>query len=235
MNTRDTARLLGAVFLFQALASAAWTFLLSSLVVTDDIAATMTNIADDPLRMRASIVLTMLTALGVGSLGALLYVVLHTHHRPLALTALVFYIIEASILAASRIEASALLRVSEQASEAPDPNALRTLGELAHQSAEYGDWLHMMPYAFGASLFYWLFLTSGYIPRALALFGLVVAALAIVGVLVELLGYGVPLVVFLPGLPFELGIGLWLLVKGIEPTELRSDAPLRRVARSGTP
>jgi hypothetical protein len=30
-----------------------------------------------------------------------------------------------------------------------------------------------------------------------------------------LLGYDVPIVVFLPNLPFELTIGIWLMVKGI--------------------
>jgi hypothetical protein len=223
-TTRVTVRLLGAVFLFQAIASAVWTYLLSSLVVSDDIAATMANIADNPTQMRASIVVTMLTALGVGALGALLYTVLERQNKAIARVALVFYTIEAAILATSRIEAFALLRLSEEPIGAKNPDQLRTMAELFERSADYGDWLHMMPYAFGALLFYSLLFTSRYVPRPLAIFGLGAVALAAIGVLVELLGYAVPLVVFLPGLPFELGIGLWLIVKGIDDPDLGQPA-----------
>ena len=43
--------------------------------------------------------------------------------------------------------------------------------------------------------------------------------MAFLGTVVELLGYAVPLFVFLPNLPFELAIRLWLMVKGIRDTE----------------
>jgi hypothetical protein len=73
----------------------------------------------------------------------------------------------------------------------------------------------MFPFALGATLFYSLFLKSGYIPRVLALWGLIGAFLALIGTPFVLLGYDVPMVVFLSILPFELTIGVWLLVKGI--------------------
>jgi len=92
---------------------------------------------------------------------------------------------------------------------------LQTLGNLFYESAEFGDWLHMLPFALGATLFYYLFFKSGYIPQALSLFGLIAALLALIGTPLGLLGYDVPIFVFLPNLPFELGIGLWLIVKGI--------------------
>lgn len=231
---RDTVRLLGAVFLFQAIASAVWTYLLSSLVISDDIAATMANIADNPTRMRASIVTTMLTALGVGALGALLYTVLETQNKAIARVALMFYTIEAAILATSRIEAFALLRLSEEPIDAENLDQLQTLAALFERSADYGDWLHMMPYAFGALLFYSLLFMSEYVPRPLAIFGLGAAALAAVGVLLELLGPAVPLVVFLPGLPFELGIGLFLIFRGIDdPTVRQAATELGDEAKAG--
>jgi NADPH:quinone reductase-like Zn-dependent oxidoreductase len=45
--------------------------------------------------------------------------------------------------------------------------------------------------------------------------GIVVAALALVGELFALLGFDVPLYVYLPILPFELFIGMWLMITGI--------------------
>ena len=68
-------------------------------------------------------------------------------------------------------------------------------------------------------MFYYLFYKSGSIPRNLNYLGLAAAPLALVETLLNLLGFDLPLivymVVFLPNLPFELGIGLWLLIKGI--------------------
>ncbi len=212
---RNTPRLLGAAFLLQAVASAVWTYLLSSLIVTGDISASMTNIANNVLQMRASIVFTMITAIGVAILGALLYIVLHKQNKIIALVGLILYLIEAAILAVSRIAAFSLLRISQESVIAGHPDYLQTLGNLFYEAAEFGDWLHMLPFALGATLFYTLFFKSEFIPRALSLFGLIAASLALIGTPFGLLGYDVPLVVFLPNLPFELGVGLWLLVKGI--------------------
>ena len=220
MNSdKNTPRFLGAAFLLQAVAAAVWTYLLSSLIVTGDISASMTNIANNALQMRASIVFTMITAIGVAMLGALLYLVLHKQNKIIALVALVLYLIEAAILAASRIEAFSLLRISQESVIAGHPAYLQTLGKLFYESAEFGDWLHMLPFALGATLFYYLFFKSGYIPRALSLFGLIAALLALIGTPFGLLGYDVPKIVFLPNLPFELTIGVWLMVKGIRDTD----------------
>ena len=216
MNSdKNTPRFLGAAFLLQAVAAVIWTYLLSSLIVTGDISASMTNIANNALQMRASIMFTMITAIGIAILGVLLYIVLHKQNKIIALVALVLYLIEAAILAASRIEAFALLRISQESLIAGHPAHLQTLGTLFYESAEFGDWLHMLPFALGATLFYYLFFKSGYIPRALSLFGLIAALLALIGIPLGLLGYDVPMIVFLPNLPFELAIGLWLLFKGI--------------------
>ena len=217
MNSdKNTPRLLGAAFLLQAVAALVWSaFLLPPLIVSDSITDTMTNIANNALQMRASIVVTMITAIGIVMLGALLFVTLKKQNMNIALVALGLYLIEAALLAASRIAVFSLLRISQESVIAGHPAYLQTLGNLFYESAEFGDWLHMLPFALGATLFYYLFFKSGYIPRALSLFGLIAALLALIGTPFALLGYDVPIVVFLPNLPFELTIGVWLMVKGI--------------------
>ncbi len=216
MNSdKNTPRFLGAAFLFQAIAAGVWFILLSSLIVTGDISASMTNIANNALQMRASIVVTMFTAIGVAILGSLLFVTLKKQNMKIALVALGLYLVEAAILAASRIEAFSLLHISQESVIAGHPAYLQTLGNLLYESADFGEKLHILPFALGATLFYYLFFKSGYIPRALSLFGLIAASLAVIGSPFELLGYDVPILVFLPNLPFELTIGVWLMVKGI--------------------
>jgi len=182
MNSdKNTPRFLGAAFLLQAVASAVALFiLLEPLIVPGNIAESMTNIANNALQMRASIVFTMITAIGIVMLGVLMYVILKKQNRNLAIVAMGLYLLEAAILAASRIPAFALLLISQESVIAGHPAYLQTLGNLFYESADFGDWLHMLPFALGAILFYYLFFKSGYIPRALALFGLIAASLALI-------------------------------------------------------
>jgi len=217
MNSdKNTPRLLGAAFLLQAVASlVSGLILLQPLIVSGNITESMTNIADNALQMRASIVVEMITAIGIVMLGALLFVTLKKQNMKIALVALGLYLIEAALLAASRIPAFSLLRISQESVIAGHPAYLQTLGNLFYESQSFGYDLHMLPFALGATLFYYLFLKSGFLPRVLSLWGLIAAPLALIGTLFALLGYDVPLIVFLPNLPFELTMGVWLMVKGI--------------------
>jgi hypothetical protein len=217
MNSdKSTARFLGAAFLLQAVASAVGGLvLLQPLIVPGNITQSMTNISNNALQMRASIVVEMVTAIGIVMLGTLLFAILKRQNRNIARVALGLYLVEATILAVSRIPAFALLLASQESVAAGHPDYLQTLGNLFYELQDFGYSLHMVPFALGATLFYSLFFRSGFLPRILSVWGLIAAPLALVGIVVSLLGYNVPIIVFLPNLPFELTAGLYLLVKGI--------------------
>ena len=214
---KNTIRLLGAAFLLQAIASGASALLapIDMLIVSGNIADNMTKIAHNAMGLRASIVAEMITAMGIVMLGSLLYIVLKKQNGTIALVALGLYLIEAAILAASRMPAFSLLRVSQAYVQAGNPVELETLGTLFYEAQSFGNSLHMVAFATGATLFYALFYKAGTVPRPLIIFGLIAAPVALVGTLLALLGFHVPLYVYIPNLPFELGIGLWLLIKGI--------------------
>ena len=82
----------------------------------------------------------------------------------------------------------------------------------------------MVFYCIGGILFYYLFFKSKYVPRVLSLWGIAAASLAFIGYLAILFGYDVPLYVFLPILPFELAIGVWLIVKGFSSSAIVSES-----------
>ena len=221
MNSdKHTPRLLGAAFLLVAVASAVSGLFLAPVdmlapSVSGNISDTMTTIANNALQMRASIVGEMITAIGIVLLGVLLFVTLKKQNGKIALVALGLYLIEAALLAVREILAFSLLRISQESVIAGHPAYLQTLGNLFYESQSFGYWLHMLVFALGATLFYYLFFKSGSIPRVLSLWGLIAAPLAFIGTLFVLLDYKVPLLVFLPNLPFELTIGVWLMVKGM--------------------
>lgn len=215
-SDKNTPRLLGAAFLLQAVASAvSGLVLLGPLLVPGNIIASMTNLASNVLQVRAGIMVEMITVIGLVTLSALLYVTLKKQNGRLALVALGLRLVEVALLAASRISTFSLLHISQESVIAGHPANLQTLGNLFSETQGFTYSLSMLFFSLGGTMFYYLFFKSGYIPRALALFGLIAAPLALIGTLGELLGISVPLLFFLPNLPFELAIGVWLMVKGM--------------------
>ena len=177
--------------------------------------ATMLNIAANPGLLRANIFLDMLTALGVIFLGAVLFVTLRKQNEKIALTALGFYILEVALLAVSRMEAFSLLRFS-QAYAAGQPADCCYLGQVAYEAMEFaGGTLHMLAFCLGAILFYFLLDKARLVPRWMSLWGLITVFPMLVGTVAQIFGYTIPFVFYVPYVPFELAIGLWILVKGI--------------------
>jgi hypothetical protein len=217
MNTvNKTSRVLGVAFLLQAITDLISGLILKlALTVPGDISKTMINIANKPWLMRANILGEITTAVGIIFLGAILFVTLRKQNENIALIALGFYILEAALLAASRIEAFSLLRISQEYVAAGNPAYLQTIGNLAFESMNFGYTLIMLPFCLGAILFYYLLYKSGVAPRALSLWGLITVFPCLIGTLFSVFGYQVPFFVYLPYVPFEFVIGVWILVKGI--------------------
>ena len=213
---RKTCRILGVAFLFQFITSfSSGIFLKSAWFVPEDMSATMLNIAANPGLLRANIFLDMLTALGVTFLGVMLFLVLREQSEKIALTALGFYLLEVALLAVSRMDAFSLLRFS-QAYAAGQPADLLLMGQVSYETLEFvGGTLHMLAFCLGALLFYFLLYRSGVVPRWMSLWGLITTFPMLVGTIAQIFGYTIPFVLYVPYVPFELVVGLWIVVKGI--------------------
>jgi hypothetical protein len=87
MNSdKNTPRLLGATFLLQAVGSVISTLILREpLIVSDSIVDSMANISNNAMQMRASIVVEMITVIGIVMLGALLFATLKKQNMKIAL------------------------------------------------------------------------------------------------------------------------------------------------------
>ena len=215
-SENSSSKVLGVAFLLQAITSLLSGLILRvALIVPGNISESMIRIAGHAWLMRANILGEVATAAGIIFLAAVLFVTLREHNQIMALVALGLYILEAALLAASRIAAFSLLRVSEEYVAGGRPaNLLR----LANQSLEFMDSgyaLLMLPFCFGAILFYYLFYKSRVIPRALSLWGLIAVSLALIGSLLVACGREVSFLIFLPYLPFEFVVGIWILIKGL--------------------
>ncbi len=230
-TTNNTSKVLGAAFLLQAVTSfSSGVFLKQAWFVPGNIGETMLKIANNPWLMRTNILVDMLTALGVTFLGVMLFITLRKQNEKIALTALGLYLLEVALLAASRLEAFSLLRISQEFATAGQPAYLQTLGQVAYESMDFvGNTLHMLVFCPGGILFYYLLYKSGLVPRALSLWGLITVFPMLIGTVSQIFGFTLPFFLYAPYVPFEFVIGVWILVKGVkdapEPASIRQMFP----------
>jgi len=215
------SRVLGVAFLLQFVTSffLSGVFLKPAWLVSGDIRATMLNVADRPWLLQANILVDMLTALGVIFLGVALFTTLRRQGEKTARVALGFYILEAGLLAASKMAAFVFLRLSQEYALAGGPESLLAFGSLALETMDFvGDTLHMLAFCLGAILFYALLYRSRLLPRPLSLWGLVTILPLLLGTLTAMFDVHLPFIVFAPYVPFEFVVGLWITIKGIPQT-----------------
>jgi len=228
MNTASkTSRVLGIAFLLQFFTSlGSGTLLQNAWLVPGSITESMLKIAKTPWLLRLNILVDMLTALGIIFLGAILFITLRKQNEKMALVALGIYIVEAALLAVSRMSAFSLIRISQEFVTAGQPVYLQTMGLVALESMDFtGSTLHMLAFCIGGILFYILLDKARLVPRILSLWGLITVFPCLAATLLVAFGVQVPFYVFLPYVPFELVIGVWILVKGIrEPQQARLSA-----------
>jgi len=230
-SVNKTSRVLGVAFLLQFVTSfSSGAFLRQAWYVPGNISETMLKIANNPWLIRTNIFLDMLTALGVTFLGVILFVTLRKWNEKVALVALGFYILEAVLLAVSRIETFSLLRISHEYAAHGQPVHLQTMGNLAFESMDFvGSTLHMLAFCLGGILFYYLLDKSGIVPRVMSLWGLTAIFPMLIGTVSQIFGYTIPFIFYVPYVPFEFVIGVWILVKGI------NDAPELKLQLASTP
>jgi len=233
MNTvNKTSRILGVAFLLQFVTSFANAmFLRATWYVEGNMTETLIKIAQNPSMLRLNILLDLLTALGVIFLGSMLFITLRKQNEKMALTALGFYILEAALLATSRMATFSLLGLS-QAYAAGHAADLPLLGQIAFDSMDFvGSSLHMLAFCLGGVLFYYLLDQARIVPRVLSLWGLIAVLPFVIGAPLAVMGVEVPMVFYLPYVPFELAIGLWILVKGIQDSS--ETASIRQMLPAG--
>ncbi len=225
------SRILGVAFLLQFVTSFfSGTVLNQTWFVAGNITETMSRIASHAWLMQANILVDMLTAFGIIFLGAALFATLRKQNELVAMLALGLYIVEAALLAASKMPAFALLRTSQEYAATGQTAVLQTMGSLALESMNFvGSTLHMLTFCLGALLFYALLYQSRLIPRGLSLWGLITVFPCLIATLLALFGYQLPFWVYLPYVPFEFVVGIWILVKGIpKASELKQQMMVTR-------
>ena len=216
----NIVRLLGAAQMLIFVASIIGERLLASVVGSGSISDMLVNISKKVTRMRVSNLLALVNSVGIVVLGALFYIVFNNEYPIIALVALGFYLAESITLAVSKIGGFALLPLSQEFVEAgaPESSYFQTLGDFLYYGVDRQGWnILNLFFCLGGILWYYLLFNSGVIPQALSLWGLVAVSLLLIPVLLLLYDRDFAHPVMAVGLlylPFELVLGVWLIVKG---------------------
>jgi hypothetical protein len=220
MNSEvSTIRLLGAAQLIVFVASMVSERLLASAIGSGPIASILVNVSKNLTQIRISTLVALLNSLAIVFLAVMFYVVFYKQYRIIALVALICFVAEAIVLAVSKIGAYGLVPLSQEFVEAgaPEPSYFQALGDFLYYGLDrLGYDIHMLFFCLGGILWYYLLYGSRLVPRTLAIWGLVAVCLLLIPVLLVLYHRdSTPLMVLgLPYAPFELVLGVWLIVKG---------------------
>lgn len=211
------SRILGIAFLIQSVIPIlANVLFLSPLIHTGDAAGTLIDLASHPVQLRIGVLGEMITALGIIFLGVVLYQALRKENEIMALTGMSFYILEAVLVTISRSSGIVLLNMGNAYMSAGQPAAWLPLASTLLDSMELNYTLAMFAFSTGAPFLYYLLYRSNLVPRWLSLWGLVTAiGSCLVATVGKLMGFAFPFWYYLPYMPFEFVIGLWILFKGI--------------------
>ncbi len=91
--------------------------------------------------------------------------------------------------------------------------SLELAGQVLLQVKDFSFSMAMLPFGIGAILLYYLLVKSKALPTWLSIYGLVTTIPVMIGSVLSAYGIEVPLVVYLPYIPFEFFIGFFILIQ----------------------
>lgn len=205
----------GIVMLTQAVtALIQGAFMFNPLVVDGDIVATMNNVANNQAVAHGSVFLDLITAVVIVALGVAMYHYTYEYNKLLATLAMVMYVFEASMLAASKFVAYGFVMTSVEFFNSGD-TALIPIGRVLLQIQQYSYIIHLIPFGIGAFIFYLMLYKAGRFPKWLGLWGAITVIPILVGFPLIAYGVQIPFIVMVPYVPFEFFAGPFILLKGV--------------------
>ncbi len=201
--------------------------LLNPLTVPGNAAATAQNIVAHETQFRITVVCFLTYSLGFVVLLSALYVILRPVNPGLALVGALSRLVFALLWLLSPLNMLSALRLLSNANylQVFEPDRLQALAKL-HLGANFDDYYVGLPFfGLAATICAYLWFKSNYIPRGLALFGIVSSAWCVICVFVFLIFPHFNKIVNdwwfdFPMALFELVLSFWLLFKGLKQPEI---------------
>jgi hypothetical protein len=226
------ARFAGLMYLLVDLFDIGGVVILGTVTGTGGFLAVSHNISSSETLYRVGICCGLLGILLTVLLAAGLYVTVKPVDPNLAMTALLFRLVESAIAGVAIVLAFATLQIYLDASlpSAFDLNQLATLADVSSRLSVtptgVATIISVIFFSVGSAIFFYLFLRSAYIPRILAAGGLFASLFCLITFGAGLVfAQSAQLLFGIGGLPIgiaEVITGLWLLIRGITTQSVKS-------------
>ena len=232
MSQHKATRIAGFMFLFAFIVPTLnWALVLSKFNVANNALATANNIMANEFLFRMGLTIELIMSLGLIVLALALFIILKTVSKSLALFALLLKVVEATLTAVIVLVSFIALQILN--SEVPPASfTLEHLQFPAGLILNSHTSLFSIPMVFlglDMIVFTYLFLKSKFIPGVLAGFGILSFALIFTHALMFILApeyTAMPvnqIIFWAPSGLFEIVIGIWLLVKGVNVQQLSNN------------
>lgn len=217
------ARIAGAAYLITlAVGIIGQFFVQASLVVSSDATQTAQNIVEHERLFRIGIASDLIAFTGVVILTVALYVLLKPLNEHLAMLAAFWRLAEVAIycvITLGSLVALALLSGGDHL-KTFEVGQLHSLVQLALGARSFGYSIGLIPFALGSTVFSYLLLRSGYVPKALAAWGVFASLLLLTSVFWIIVfpstaeaplqaSFGAMII-------YEVTVGFWLLLRGAQ-------------------
>lgn len=224
MTRTSNARITGFTFLAYIAATVTSMAISSRAAGGGSIAAKLAAISNHTVSMRVVILLALFQAFAALVLAVTLYAITRDQGRDLALLAMACRLTEGVLGTFSASTSLGLLWLATASGPGvPGASAANVLGGYLLRDDGAVDAIF---FAVGSALFAYLLLRGRLIPVTLAWLGVAASMLLVVGLpaqLANLISPAAASLMWLPMLAFEIPLGFWLLVRGVN--ELRPSNP----------
>ena len=214
--------------------------LLNPLIVSGNAVATAHNIVEHQTQVRITVVCFLTYSMGVFVLLTALYVLLRPINPGLALAGAIFRLVFAALWLLAPLNLLGALRLLSNANylQVFEPDRLQALARL-HLGANFDAYYLGLPlFGLAATVCAWLWLKSNYIPKGLAIFGVISSGWCVFCAVVFLIFPNFNKIVNdyifdTPMAIFELILSVWLLSKGIRTSHpWKADDVAQRLGKS---
>ena len=214
---RTTATLVGSAYVFSNL-----TFILGAIVMVESILGSpdyLSLISASRAQLVLGVLLSFANGLAYVGIAALLFPILRQRFESLALAYVGFRAVEFITQILADVSPLALLTLAEDTSWA---GALPGLGALLLAERFWAFQMLNLIFSLSALLLYAMLLRSRLIPGFISIWGLIAATLVLLNTVLGWfspdLGETLGMITGLPMLLNELFLGIWLIVRGFDPS-----------------
>jgi hypothetical protein len=232
MNPQKVARVTGVLFVITFIASIPPVLFLYGPLLDDPRYIVGGSGADNGVALGALLELVLIVA-NIGT-AVVLYPVVRRVNEVLALGFVTARVIESAFIAVGIISVLSLVTLRQEAAAGADAGSLLAVGQSL---VALHHWTFLLGPGFvvgvgnGLILGYLMY-RSGLVPRGMALLGLIAGPILLARFVGILFGVFEPMSVLgglmvVPEFVWELGLGVWLIVKGFDPSAVASLPPNR--------